>query len=251
MNDLYEKVIQIQQILIARATHQHTDEDKNKFIMLRAEIIAKNHLDQYIPQILRKSRTLEAFWEQIKAEFNHYAERKNYLYTEFSPLLDLLEKSNFQPLDQNVTEIIKDLSSIYIHTIWQKALERRTVDPEGAITLARTLLESTCKHILDEAQISYGDAPDLNQLYRLTAKELNMSPSQHTQPVFKQILGGCTAVVEGLGALRNKVGDAHGQGKNNVKPSPRHAELAVNLAGTMAVFLFSSWEIKNMSTMTS
>ena len=76
MNDLYEKVIQIQQILIARATHQHTDEDKNKFIRLRAEVIAKNHLDAYIPQILRTSRTLEAFWEQIKAEFNHYAERK-------------------------------------------------------------------------------------------------------------------------------------------------------------------------------
>ncbi|WP_228128807.1 abortive infection family protein [Acinetobacter sp. CIP 51.11] len=44
--------------------------------------------------------------------------------------------------------------------------------------------------------------------------------------------------------MRNKVGDAHGQGKVNFKPASRHAELAVNLAGTMAGFLFSTWEIK-------
>ncbi len=71
-----------------------------------------------------------------------------------------------------------------------------------------------------------------------------MSQSQHTEQVFKQILGGCSAIVEGIGALRNKVGDAHGQGKVNFKPASRHAELAVNLAGTMAGFLFSTWEIK-------
>ncbi|EXA64783.1 abortive infection family protein [Acinetobacter baumannii 348935] len=75
-----------------------------------------------------------------------------------------------------------------------------------------------------------------------------MSPSQHTEQIFKQILGGCSAIVEGLGSLRNKISDAHGQGKNNVKPSPRHAEFAVNLAGTMAVFLFSTWEMKKEKT---
>jgi hypothetical protein len=40
-------------------------------------------------------------------------------------------------------------------------------------------------------------------------------------------------------------GDAHGQGRNPIRPTPRHAELAVNLAGTMAAFLVSTWkEIK-------
>jgi len=76
------------------------------------------------------------------------------------------------------------------------------------------------------------------------SKELNLAPSQHTEQTFKQILGGCSSIIEGLGSLRNKVGDAHGQGKINFKPSPRHAELAVNLAGTMSVFLFSSWKLK-------
>lgn len=118
-------------------------------------------------------------------------------------------------------------------------------DPEGAITAARTLLESVCKHILDSASISYDEKDDLPKLYGLTAEQLNVSPSQHTEQIFKQILGGCKSVVEGLGALRNKLSDAHGKGKMAVKPSARHAELAVNLAGSMATFIVSTWESRN------
>ena len=141
-------------------------------------------------------------------------ERENYIYSEFKELLNVLERRNTSPLDQVVELRINELSSDYIHQIWQKALERRVTDP------------------------------DIIQLYRLVSKELNLAPSQHTEQTFKQILGGCSSIIEGLGSLRNKVGDAHGQGKKNFKPASRHAELAVNLAGTMSVFLFSTWSLK-------
>jgi hypothetical protein len=118
-------------------------------------------------------------------------------------------------------------------------MERRETDPQGAITLAGTLLESVCKHILDDRGVVYENDGDLPGLYKLVAK-LNLSPSQHSEAVFRQILGGCTAVVEGLGALRNRLSDAHGQGKRPVKPAPRHAELAVNLAGAVALFLVAT-----------
>ena len=71
--------------------------------------------------------------------------------------------------------------------------------------MARTLLESVCKHILDESGGNEYEAnPDLNKLYKQTATVLNLTKAQHEEVVFKQILGGCTAVVEGLGALRNR-----------------------------------------------
>jgi hypothetical protein len=101
-------------------------------------------------------------------------------------------------------------------------------------------LESVCKHVLDSAGTSYDDHADLPKLYSMAAKELNLSPSQHTEQLFKQILGGCQTVVEGVGALRNRLSDAHGKGKSGVKPAPRHAELAVNLAGAMATFLLQT-----------
>ena len=48
-------------------------------------------------------------------------------------------------------------------------------------------------------------------------------------------------MVEGLGTMRNKLSDAHGRGKRPVKPSARHAALAVNLAGATATFLVEPW----------
>jgi hypothetical protein len=74
--------------------------------------------------------------------------------------------------------------------------------------------------------------------------QLNLSPSQHTEQLFKQILGGCQTVVEGVGALRNRHSDAHGKSASRKKPAPRHAELAVNLSGTMATFLLQTLEAR-------
>ena len=76
----------------------------------------------------------------------------------------------------------------------------------------------------------------------MASKELNMAPEQHSEQIFKQILGGCSAIVNGLGSLRNKHGDAHGKSHISVKPSVRHAELAVNLSGSMALFLIETLE---------
>ena len=108
--------------------------------------------------------------------------------------------------------------------------------------MARTVIESVCKHILDEAGIPHTDKDDLLKLYRETAKQLNMAPEKHQEEVFKQILSGRFTVVQGLGTIRNKLSDAHGKGKKAIKPSPRHAALAVNLAGSMAAFLVTTWE---------
>ncbi len=47
---------------------------------------------------------------------------------------------------------------------------------------------------------------------------------------------------EGLGSMRNKLSDSHGKGASQPKPKTRHAELAVNLAGTMANFLIQTFE---------
>jgi hypothetical protein len=104
------------------------------------------------------------------------------------------------------------------------------------------LLESVCKHILDDAGIEYPDNVDLPKLWAMCAEHLNLAPQQHDEVIFKTILGNCQSVVNSLAAIRNKVGDAHGTGRRSVKPKPRHAELAVNLAGTMASFMISTWQ---------
>jgi hypothetical protein len=117
-----------------------------------------------------------------------------------------------------------------VQRTWTAALEKVVSDPDGAITAARTMLESVCKHICDERGVTYESGWDLSRLYKAAASAMNVAPDQHAEQVIKQILSGVSSVVGGLAALRNSMSDAHGQGKRSVRPAPRHAKLAVNAA---------------------
>ena len=148
------------------------------------------------------------------------------------------------PADVAISSALQRFEPDQVHGRWTAALDRRASDPAGAITLARRLLEDVCRWLLDDLGDASADNDDLPQLYRKLAKNLKLAPDDHSEQVFKQILGSCQSVVESLGALRNKLGDAHGGGPRRAKPAARHAELAVNLAGSMATFLISTWEAK-------
>jgi hypothetical protein len=209
---------------------------------LRRLVINDPRCKKLAPEFVKSNRTLPQFWEFIKGQSAHWADRRKFIWDEFTALNNQLEGKGVVPTDDYVSDVLSKFDSENVHAVWQKALERRKEDPEGAITSARTLLETVCKHILDQAGVQYEDDADLPKLYKTAASQLNLAPSQHTETIFKQILGGCTAVVEGLGALRNKLSDSHGKGPKGAKPDTRHAELAVNLAGTMATFLIETWE---------
>lgn len=105
------------------------------------------------------------------------------------------------------------------------------------------MLESLFKFILHDLNISFDDEKlSLPELYKLVIKQLRLSPDQYNEPLFKQILSGIKTTVEGLGSLRNKLGDAHGKSPtNNYKPKERHSELAVNLSGTLALFIYKTF----------
>jgi hypothetical protein len=201
-----------------------------------------------LPRFVRTCRNLAQFWEFIKYKFGRYHERRTFIWGEFEELLFALEAAEQPPSDEPVSTTLEEFDSAHIHAVWSKALDRREGDPEGAITMARTLLESVCKFILDDLEVEYDDSADLPKLYRGASETLNLAPSQHTRKVFKQILGGCAAVVEGLGSLRNRLSDSHGKGKRFVKPAARHTELAVNLSGAMCQYLVATWEIRKETT---
>jgi hypothetical protein len=123
---------------------------------------------------------------------------------------------------------------------WKKASDRLSSDYDGAITAARSLLETTCKYVLDETDSNYAPADDLPKLYGLASTELGIAASKQTDQLFKSMFGAAHTVVQAVGELRNKIGDAHGKGKGASTASHAQAELAVNLAGSMASFLLST-----------
>jgi hypothetical protein len=239
-----ERAQSLQNILVATATGDREGGAAYKY--LRTYFVNVASYNELLPSFVRTCREIGQFWQFIKEKFPSYAERRAFIWKEFAPLLDSLEGKAARPLDETISKTLLAFDPSSVHAAWQRALDRRTTDPEGAITSARTLLETVCKHILDARGVTYDPSSiELHELYGLVAKELRLSPSQHTESIFKQILGGCSAIVNGLGTMRNKLGDAHGRGSLSVRPATRHAELAVNLAGAVSLFLVSTWQARD------
>ena len=244
---LLEKAEKLQSGFIGFATQDGGSLDAATYARLRQELMTAPTLGVKVPDFVRRCRDQGQFWQLIKNKFGSYRERREYIWNSFRPLLEFLETQDRTPGVAPITEALEGFDPENVKAAWQKALDRRAADPEGAITAARMLLETVCKHILDEAPgVTYADDADLPKLWALTAEVLNLAPSQHQEPIFRAILGNCQSVVNHLGAIRNKIGDAHGQGRRPVKPKARHAELAVNLAGTMAAFVVATWKERQL-----
>ena len=146
------------------------------------------------------------------------------------------------PNKEDIEKVIRDYAEgVYIHG--KKALERARNDPGGAVTAARSLLEATIKHILDDLGVSYDDRKDVPGLYKILSKQMRISPESYDEKPIKQILSGAISIVYGMSELRNKISDSHGQGKGKVyQPAPRHAFLAVNVAGAICAFLIETYK---------
>lgn len=236
-NKLIELVESFQNALEVAATGGRFGEPD--YARVRSELMEHPDVAGRLPSWVRTCRTSGQFWQFIKAKFATYAERRSFIWDEFRPILEHLERGH-APSDNSLSEVLEEFDWEHVQAAWKKALERRQADPDGAVTAASTLMETTCKHILDDQKVAYDPKADLPDLYKATAKSLNLAPEQHTEQVFKQILGGCHSVVQGLGSIRSKIGDAHGKVRKQLSAQPRHAELAVNLAGAMATFLIET-----------
>ena len=238
-----EKVQMLQNMLVENATTGNMDE--RIYLLLRKEFMTNSSVKDLLPDFVRSNRTSGASRGHFQRISPQWQPRREYIWKSFGPLLDYLEGSNQAPADSSISQTLASLDKDSVTQAWHKALERRDQDPEGAITAARTLLESICKLVIDGSGQSYSEKNDLPKLYHQASLILNLAPSQHTEEIFKTILGGCQQVVNGLGTLRNKIGDAHGHGENRpARPSARHAALAVNLAGSMATFMVETWKAR-------
>ena len=235
-----EQIAMMEGILVAAATGGSPD--NHIYEHLRREFMADPAIRDLLPQFVRTYRNLNAFWPFIKHEAGTYAERRQIISGAFTPLMDHLEGRNAAPGDKVASDALETFDVDGVHAVWTKAIARRNTDPEGAITVARTLLETVTKRILDESGEAYSDKDDLPKLYASAARILNLAPNQHTEEPIKAILGGAMNLVNGIGPLRNRLSDSHGRGgKLPVRPSPRHASLAVNTAGAIATFLVETF----------
>lgn len=237
---MLDKVEAFQDLLVAYATG--TRYDPHEYRHRRAELLRDSAVKSLLPQFVVDCQSAQQYWVYIRDLFSSYEERRVYLYSQFEPLLLAISADPTLPIEEMVSNALKIVDWNHVQRAWVKVQGRRLSDPDGAITAARTLVETVCKHILDELQEPYSVRDDLPSLYSKTANRLRLAASQQTSDTVRRLMGGCHTIVDGMSALRNQLGDAHGTGADSPDVDPCLVELAVTLAGALATFLIRKFE---------
>lgn len=154
----------------------------------------------------------------------------------------LVSSAGQAPVTEQLDERLRSIDYDSVDASFRKALEQAEADPSNATKEACSIVESVCKCILDEVGSAYPKRQDIQGLVKEVSKVLDLSPARpDIDADVRQILGGLSTVVNGIGALRTHEG-AHGKGKNVARIDGRIARLAIHAASTIALFYIESWQ---------
>jgi hypothetical protein len=153
------------------------------------------------------------------------------------------------PIVSGLVAVARTLDLDTVQRELERALANAESDPEDAVTAACSIVESVCRSVLIELGLPLPDKKDIQGLYRAVRAPLGLSPDREDLPPeaaedIKTILGGLSTVVQGIGALRTHVGDAHGREKGFRRIDARIARLAIHAAGNIGLFVIDTWQQK-------
>ena len=181
---------------------------------------------------------------------SRYDERYAKLYLKCKEVIDCLEGSTVV-IAKTAEELKTKFSSEDLSRQIDLMVKMQVSDPTNAIGMAKELIESCCKTILDEMGILYTKDDDVPQLTGKTMDALNLLPSnvQSTDrgaDAIKAVLGSLRAIPTKLAELRNPFGSGHGKSASFQGLEVRHAKLAVGSSITFVDFIWSTYESSKM-----
>ncbi len=138
-------------------------------------------------------------------------------------------------------DLFSDSSLSDVQRLWTKAKARAAADPAGAITAARTMLESLCKLLITHSGKVYSGKDDLPSLYHQAVDQFDLAPGKQTEAEYRKVAGSCATIVNSISCIRNRESDSH-VGIHNAEQI--QAKFVVNIAGSVATFLIGLWNQK-------
>lgn len=156
-----------------------------------------------------------------------------------------MELFDFMTKPRDLKDILSEAKYKRIHDDAEKLYKRFSKSQSGEVlTASRTLIETTCKTLLDHLAIEYGKKEHLPRLAGRLNRALDLHPASTTAETLKQILSGVINIVQGVAAIRNEHGDAHGRGVDMKKLPFYHAELIAYLACSLTRYYIEAYENK-------
>lgn len=244
-----ELLLELQDLLHKRIQGRLDEAAGRRYVALRNEILNDPKVGPHAPGFLRNERGLDAFFDYIRVAVpgtdGVWAARRAHVNEQLRGAFDAAERPAFAAADDDIRGALSALSSESVDLAWQRALGRQAADPAAALTAARSLLETVCKHVLDHRWAEYGTKDSLGDLYSAAAKSVGVHATQ-ADGRLKEFLGACGNLATKIGDVRNAHGDSHGVGAD--APAALHGmygTLVVYLSGALATFLVDAWKAAN------
>lgn len=209
-------------------------------------------LDSYVQPLQRADRSdadrLITFIEQAV----------DFSAPDSAPLLAALQRDGWQRVGERIVQVghtVEDLVAAMLHgrpveTI-QREIDRARLslsnDPADALTAASSMIEATYKYILHDMRQPFPAVQDMRGLSKVVHPLLKISPEQAASEDFRAMFQGAISIVQGIGSIRTKLGDAHGAAPLRGEPLERHARLAVSVAGALCLFLLETYNEMKLS----
>lgn len=214
--------------------NEASDEDRSKLMIDLFE-----YYELYMEFEYNKEYVIRGFGEDYNEK---YAE----LYKLCKTIIDRINVSN-NVISTTAVNLKVNFSSEYISKQIDLMISMQAENPTNAIGIAKELIESCCKTILDDLGVSWSKTDDVPQLTNKTLDALSLLPSniQATDQgvdSIKAILGNLRAIPSKLAELRNPFGSGHGKSASFEGLEERHAKLAVGSSVTFVEFVWSTYE---------
>lgn len=180
------------------------------------------------------------------SSITRYDERYARIYQKCKVVMDRIE-GGASAIAKTADNLKEKFSSEYMSQQIELMISMQSTNPTNAIGMAKELIESCCKTILEDLDIAWSKNDDVPQLTNKTMGALNLLPAnvQETDQgadAIKAVLGNLRAIPTKLAEIRNPFGSGHGKSASFHGLEERHAKLAVGSSITFVDFVWSAYE---------
>lgn len=180
------------------------------------------------------------------SNYSRYDEKYAKIYNKCKVIMDRLEGST-SIITKTADELKDKFSSEYMSQQMELMLSLRSSNPTQAIGLAKELIESCCKTILDDFGIAYDGSDNVSQLTKKTMDALSLLPENiqataQEEDAIKSVLGNLRAIPTKIAEIRNPFGSGHGKSASFRGLEARHAQLAIGSSITFVDFVWDTYE---------
>ena len=143
---------------------------------------------------------------------------------------------------QRIKAVAASLDSDHLYEDLRRLERIGDAEPGEAIGLAKEIVESCCKLILDDRIVEYDEKADIPKLLKLLREEIKIMPEGIDEKAraandIRDVLTSLGKIAHALGPIRNAYGKGHGRGRGFKGLEPRHARLAIGAASTFVDFV--------------